>query len=47
MVPHYVRGSAFGYESTEPVPAPINVASWQKGLLYYFSVHKSCNTAKG
>ena len=30
--PCCVRGSAFGYESAEPVPAGINTSSWQKDL---------------
>lgn len=31
-MPRCLWGSAFGYESAEPVLAGINAASWQKAL---------------
>ena len=41
-MPLCVPGSAFGYESAEPVPSRITAASRQKGSGSCFSGCKSC-----
>ena len=45
-MPCCLWGSAFGYESAEPVQAWINAASWQWALVSRLSVPESCNTGR-